>query len=106
MGVDAAAPAAEGGEGRVIDAVDRIGAGRGVAGHQLAGRAVDHLACDPGMITAPTLSWTLDSVGIDGQRADVAPIQAERALAGDEQLAGIADVEIDLVRRPVFGRVS
>ena len=29
MGVDAPAPAAEGGEGRVIDAVDRMGAGRG-----------------------------------------------------------------------------
>ena len=54
-------------------------------------------------MTAPTLSWTFEVVGIDRERADVAPVERQRAAPGGEQAAGIADVEVDLVGRPVFG---
>src|SRR5206468_2159773 len=37
--------------------------------------------------------------------ADVAPIERQRATAGDEERAGVADVQIELVRRTVFARL-
>ena len=99
--VDGAGPAAEGRERRVVDAVHRIGADGGVARHQLVGLPVQHPARarqDDG----PDLVLDLRGRGIDGQGADVAPVDREGAASGGEKAPRVADIEVDLIRRRVF----
>ena len=99
-GVDRPRPAAERRERRVVHPLDRVRAGGGVAGDQLAGRAVDHLrrAWDD---DRADLVLHRRGLGVDRQRADVAPIQGQSAAAGGEQAARVTDVEVDLVRRSI-----
>src|SRR3990172_11175541 len=93
--VDGAGPAAEGRERRVVDAADGVRAGRGVAGDQLAAGAVE----DPGRAGQhhrADLVLDLRRPRVDGERADVAPGDRQRAGAGREQPAGVADVQLYL----------
>src|SRR4051794_21545583 len=89
----------------MIDAVERIGASLGITGDELAGRAVDHLRIARDNDSAD-LVLDLGFSRVDRERANVAPIEAERALPGDEELARVADIEVDLVRRSVFRRLQ
>ena len=57
---------------------------------------------EPGDVGADLVD-DLGRLRVDGERADVAPVERQRAPAGREQVAGVADIEIDLVGRPVFG---
>ena len=54
----------------------------------------------------PTLSMTWEFSRIDGERADIAPVDGQRAAAGGEQAPRVAHVEVDLVGRPVLGRLD
>ena len=55
------------------------------------------------MITAPTLSCTLEVVGSIASVPMSPQSSVQRAAAGGEQAAGVADVEVDLVGRAVLG---
>src|SRR5262249_33544652 len=91
--VDGPGPATKGGERRVVHAVDGVGAVGGVAGHQLAGRAVEHLGRAGGDDGAD-LILHLGGGGVDGEGADVAPVHREGTAPAGEQAAGIPNVHI------------
>src|SRR3954470_1727411 len=103
--VDRSGPAAEGGEGRVVDAVDRVRAGLGVAADELAALAIEHLPAARDDDRAHLVVDLRDG-RVDGERADVAPVHGQRAAPGGEQAARVADVEVDLVGRAVLGGLA
>ena len=104
LGVDAAAPAAERCERRMVDAVDRVRAGVLGAGFKLAGVAVQHLFRTRQDRRADLVD-DLRRCRVDGERADIAPVDRQGATAGDKQAARVADIEVDFVRRAVFRRL-
>ena len=85
----------------MVHAVDRVGAGVLGAGLELAGRPVQHFLRARGDDRAGLVDH-LGGLRIDRQHADVAPIEVEGALAGDEQRTRVADVEVELVGRAVL----
>src|ERR1700722_10148413 len=102
--IDAAAPAAKRGVGRVVHPIDRVRAAVLGAGLELAGRPVHHFL-RAGRDDGSGLVDPLRGLWVDRKHADVAPIEVEGALAGHEQRARIADVHVEFVRRPILARL-
>ena len=74
----------------------------GVAGHQLAGGAVEHLL-RAGQDDRADFVLHLGGGRVDRQGADVAPVHREGAAPGGEQAARVADIQVELVGRAILG---